>query len=224
MPLTALPEYVADQIAAVSFDPDRPLVITDADEVIVHFVQPLEAFLESKGLYLDVSSFRLSGNVRERATDEVLEHEKVMALIDAFFAEKVATCPPVEGASDALEALSERASILVLTNVPRHAREARITALKGHGMGYPLIAGEGPKGPAIKALTEGRRAPTVFLDDIPHNHASTAEEAADVHRIHFIADPRLARLLEPAEGAHARIDNWPDVHTYVDELFGSAGF
>ena len=57
-------------------------------------------------------------------TGKPLEKAPALALLDRFFAERVAACPPVEGAAAALEELSARAEIVVLTNVPIHARAA----------------------------------------------------------------------------------------------------
>jgi hypothetical protein len=57
--------------------------------------------------------------------------------------------------------------------------------------------------------------PVFFLDDIPHNINSVAEDAPDVHCIHFIADPRLQKLIGKADGATKRIDIWAEVHDYI---------
>lgn len=219
-----LPDMTARQIAETEIDSARPLIITDADEVILQFVRPLEDFLDARGLYLDISSFRLSGNVKRRNDDVALPHEEVMALIGEFFATGVETCLPVEGAVGALSSLSEVADVLVLSNLPLSAKAGRQRNLAAHGMDYPLIVNEGPKGPAIRALIEGHAAPAVFLDDIPYHHDSAAAEAQSVHRIHFVADPRLAPLLKPAPSAHARIDCWAEAERHLRSLFADAGF
>ena len=66
-------------------------------------------------------------------------------------------------------------------------------------------------------LTRHIDAPVFFLDDIPHNIDSVAECAPHVHRIHFIADPRLAGLIGAAKGASARIDAWHEAHDSISE-------
>jgi len=38
-----------------------------------------------------------------------------------------------------------------------------------------------------------------------------------VHRLHMIAEPRLAPAVPPAEHAHARIDDWPTATEWLLE-------
>ena len=218
------PEFVIEQIEALALAPERPLIICDADEVLVHFVGPLQTFLEENGHRLVLESFRLFGNIRDAATGEALEKEPALELLDRFFAERVADCPPVAGAVEALRDLSGRAEIVVLTNVPLHARTARAAALSAQGMPYPLVANAGGKGPAVNALAALRQAPVIFIDDIPHNHASVAEHAATTYRIHFVADPRLQGLIGQAEHSHARIDQWPAARDHIAAHLDAAGY
>ncbi|MFZ5608446.1 MAG: hypothetical protein ACOY99_02425 [Pseudomonadota bacterium] len=204
-------------------DGARPLIICDADEVLVRFVATLEAYLGDEGLYLRFDSFALTGNIRRREDDRPLDKEEVGRLLRQFFATRIADCPPVEGAAAALHALSTRADIVVLTNLPDGLRAVREAALKRLGMPYPVIANDGLKGPAVALLALRRRAPICFLDDLPPNIDSVAEDAAHVHRIHFVADPRLAALLGPAARAHCRIDSWRDTRDYLERLLAAAG-
>ncbi|MEE8370890.1 MAG: HAD family hydrolase [Sphingomonadales bacterium] len=221
---TLPPDFVKDQIEKLSLVGDRPLIICDADEVLVQFVAPLEAFLNRQGCSLRLRSFALVGNVFDSKTGEELDRERVFGLIDGFFTDCVADCLPVEGAVEALESLRGRAEIVILTNVPHHARQARQEVFAAQGMPYPLIANAGQKGPAVKALTAAREAPVIFVDDIPFHHASVAEHAGSTHRIHFVADPRLQKLLEPAEHAHVRIDDWALARDHIDEHLKAAGY
>ena len=215
---------LTQHIDRLSLNPDRPLIVSDADEVLVQFARPLERFLHSRGLYLDLSSFRLSGNIRDRASDEPVAHEHVPQLIADFFDTCVADQPAVDGAAEALARLSVRAQVVVLSNVPEAARAAREAALARLGMAFPVLANQGLKGPAVKAMAEGHAAPVVFLDDIPHNIASVAEHATHVHRIHFVADPRLAALIGPAEQSHHRIDDWPTAARHIDDHLTRQGW
>ncbi|HEY0282891.1 MAG TPA: hypothetical protein VGC27_09735, partial [Rhizomicrobium sp.] len=43
---------------------DRPLLIVDADEVILRFTDGFDRFLRLRGYYLDLTSYRLYGNVK----------------------------------------------------------------------------------------------------------------------------------------------------------------
>ena len=58
----AIDEAVIPQIDALDLVPGRPLVVSDADEVLVQFVAGLELYLETQGLWLDLQSFALTGD------------------------------------------------------------------------------------------------------------------------------------------------------------------
>jgi len=218
------PQEVLSQLDALTLASDRPLLITDADEVLFAFVRGFEAFLETKGFILRLDSFALSGNVRERDSDAEVPAPEVRALIQNFFDDCTEQLEPVAGAAVALAALTPRLQVLVLSNVPLPQRAARQRALKSSGMDYPLIANIGRKGGAVARLAEAVDAPVFFIDDIPHNITSVAESAAHVTRLHFVADPRLARLLGKAEHAHARIDDWPTVRTFIEQRLHEHGY
>lgn len=218
-PPAALPAAVADQLAALDLHPGRPLLIADADEVLFYFMRGLEGFLAGRGLYFDWRSYALYGNIRRRDDDSPMPAEELHPLLQGFFAEATESLMPVDGAAAALAELSQAAQVVVLSNVPLPARAARERALNRHGMPYPLIASSGPKGPAVAALRQRVDAPAVFIDDIPHNHSSVAQCAPTTHRLHFIADPRLAALLGPAPDCHHRAESWQDIRNHVAPIF-----
>jgi len=205
----------------VRLDPVRPLIICDADEVLVQFVVHLERFLERQGCFLDLSTLAIHGNVKRRGTNEVVANEEVSRLLDACFANETSNFEPVPGAAAALEALTHVAQIVVLSNLPSHALEARKENLRRHGMAYPVLAGSGPKGPLVARIIAGFDAqPVVFVDDLPPHLTSVAQEAPHVHRLHFVADPRLAKLMPPAKDAHRRIDDWPTARAWIESVIG----
>jgi hypothetical protein len=192
----------------------RPLLICDADEVLVAFAAPFKTYLLDNGYQLKFDSFALGGNVR--APDgTVVSHAAVSALVDMFFDERVEACTPVPGAVDALAQLSVFADIQILSNVPAVVRDRRAASLAGHGMAYPVMANVGGKGPAVADLVAGRGHPVVFVDDMPSHHASVADHAPQVHRLHLVADPSLRGLIPAAPAAHARIDDWAEALPYV---------
>ncbi len=217
-------EAVRRQIDAIDIDSRRPLLITDADEVLLQFVRALEDHLLDNRLYLDLTSFALTGNIKRQADDQALPSPEVKEVLAGFFEERTETVAAVEGAADALSALSRRAQIVVLSNIPTHLAPARRRGLASHGMDYPVIANSGPKGPSVRYLARvAAPARTFFMDDIPGNHDSVADSASEVIRLHFVADPRLARLVETAASAHARIDDWPGARAYIEgHLDGAA--
>lgn len=215
---------IKSQADAITIDPARPLILTDADEVIVQLASCLEEFLHENDLYFDMASYALTGNIKRKEDDIAIPAEEVTALMGEFFLEKTEVQPAVPGAPEALKALSERAQVVVVTNVPLPQRGARVRNLISHGMDYPVVANIGLKGHVVQYLSGGVEAPVYFLDDIPHNIASVAKEAAHVHLIHFIGDERLAKLLGPAEDSHFRADTWEKTHAYIDRHLTEAGF
>lgn len=210
-----LPAQVGEQLAVLSLRTDKPLLIVDADEVLFYFMRGLEGFLAGRDLYFDWASYALHGNIRHRRDDSPVDAETLHPLLQRFFAEATEMMEPVEGAAAALAELGKIAQVVVLSNVPMVARAARSRALARHGMAFPLIANSGPKGPAVAAMLRQVAAPSFFIDDIPHNHTSVAQIAPAAHRLHYIADPRLAALLGPAPDCHHRMESWPLMQAHI---------
>jgi hypothetical protein len=195
-----------------------PLVICDADEVLVQFLVGLERFLLRRNRKIVLKTFAIHGNVLDTISGETVTHDEVTQLLKDFFEYDTERLDPVPGAAEALNELRKSAQIVILTNLPETSRDARRAHLASHGMDYPVIAGKGPKGPIVRELIKGVTAPIVFIDDLPPHLTSVAEEAPHVHRLHFVADRRLARLLEPARDAHRRIDDWPSAKTWIESV------
>lgn len=215
-----LSEEISNQIETLELDPDRPLVISDADEVLLQFMRQFEIYLDRNDMWIDLRSFRLQGNIKYKGSDEAVDMTN-RNIIDDFFAAETLNFSPVEGAAEALNALSKEAQIIILTNLPLAHKSERQINLSKHGMDYPVIVGSGLKGPAVKSLGEKINAPLFFLDDIPHNINSVAEYVPTSGRIHMIADPRLSKLIGAAEGASARIDQWQEAQAWIlDKLAG----
>lgn len=219
----APPPAVAAQLDGLAIRPGRPLIVADADEVLFLFMRGFERFLAAQSLYFDWTSFALHGNIRRRADEAAVPLEDVQGLLSAFFARDTEALEPVEGAAEALATLSRRADVVILSNLPLDAKPARERALKRHGMDYPLVAGHGPKGPAIAALAERAAAPIFFIDDIPHNHASVAKMAPATQRLHYVADPRLSALLGPSPHCHSRFEDWPAIMAHIVEQLDAGG-
>lgn len=221
---TPLDADVQVQLDALQLVPDRPLVITDADEVLFQFMKGLEDYLAGQELYFDWASFALYGNIRRRSDDAVVEMKDLASHLDGFFAAHAAELEAVDGAAAALGGLAERAQIVVLSNIPLPQREARLQALRRHGMDYPLVANRGPKGAAVHQMAARVAAPAVFIDDIPQNHKSVRAAGPGVHCLHFVADRRLAALLGPTEHCDIACDSWPDLRRAIEGYFTGQGF
>jgi hypothetical protein len=220
----ALPPEVLRQIAALAIEPERPLIICDADEVLLHFLEAFEAFLEEQDLVLNLTSYALTGNILTRAGRTAIEPAAVGRLIKDFFHQRTEQIPAVNGAAEALRALAKRCRIVIVTNVPPAHRTARIAGLRGHDMDYPVIINQGVKGAVVKALAHNMRAPVLFLDDAPPHLISVAAAAPHVHRIHFIANARLAAVLEPLAESHYRAREWPQTHRYIQNHLDDCGY
>lgn len=200
-----------------SLQKGRPLLLLDADEVLLRFVEHLEGHLPTVGYELRLTSFQLGGNIFSTRDAVAAKPEDVKALIAGFFESCAHDVPLVQGASEALATLSADYEIAVLSNIPDHCREARVQNLRDHGINFPVLANRGEKGPAAAYIAEHHNAPIVFVDDLPPQHKSVARHAPDIHRIHFVADPRLAAMIDKTEHAHARIDDWSTLTTYLQQ-------
>ena len=185
----------------------RPLVIVDADEVLLRFVDGFDRFLRRRGFYLHLTSYRLHGNVKSLAGNVAALDVEVTALIEEF-RQGLDSLEVVPGAREALANLSEIASIVVLSNISKAQAPARSRNLLSLGFDLPLIANEGPKGPAVKKLAAHARAPSFFVDDLPQQLASAAEMAPEAFGIHLVGDARLIGLLPLPIHAQCHAGDW----------------
>lgn len=218
MSIANLEPLVLEQLQTLTLDPTRPLIISDADEVLLQFVAGLETYLDGRDMWLDLQSFALSGNIKHKQSNEVVLTEDVPALLSDFFAAATGDLEAVTGAAEALAALHKRgAQIIVLTNVPHEQRHVRQECLTRQGLDYPVIANQGLKGPAVAYLAQQCKGPFFFLDDIPHNIASVAKAHASTKCIHFIADKRLAQLIDPAKDSQIQSSNWAQTRAYIEK-------
>ncbi len=208
--------------AVAGLTPGRPLVIVDADEVVLGFLEGLEAFLASRGLYLDLTSYRLHGNIKRLSDRSTVLDVEATALLDEFRRE-LDTLKAVVGAREALTRLSRRASIVVLSNIAESMAPARKRNLVALGMDYPIVANSGLKGVAVKALAARVQAASFFIDDLPYHLASAAELAPDVFRIHLVASARLKELLPPAVHTHCNAEDWTSAETFITGHLKIAG-
>jgi hypothetical protein len=200
--------------ATVPLIAERPLLIVDADEVILRFADGFDRFLGERDLFLDLTTYRLHGNVKRKADGTPVLDVEVTALLDEFRSD-LDWLDEVEGATDALRDLMPVMNVVVLSNVNEAQAPARLRNFAKHKLPVPLVINGGPKGPAVKALAARAARPTFFVDDIPQHHASVAEAAPDVFRIHLIGDERLKPLLPPSPHAHLRADNWREADNFI---------
>lgn len=195
---------------------NEPLVICDVDEVILHFIAPLEAYIARNGFELIEPQFKLTGNIRATGDGAMASQDDVRGLIHGFFEEETESQQPVAHAADALAALAPHTQIVMLTNMPERFRPAREKTLRSHAIDFPVLTNIGPKGPAVAKLVEKTDAPVFFLDDSEINVASVRDHVSHAHLIRFIADERFFALAEPVEGVHLQSNCWQDTRRYIE--------
>jgi hypothetical protein len=210
------PTIQAPKLAALGLSADRPLVIVDVDEVLGLFLKGFGDFLAQQGLEFRVERYGLFQNIFRPGALEPVSETEGKALYEAFFRTDCARMEPAPGAVAALDRLSRRTEIVILSNAPPQAEALRVGWLKTHGMAYPLILNRGPKGPITAGLVgQSRSSRSAFIDDILSNLDSVAEHAPQTATFQHIADERL-RPLAPRSDRHRRIDDWAELGAAVE--------
>lgn len=193
----------------------------DVDEVVLHFVRPLETHFARYGYGFKDQVFKLTGNIKSLNGGPDAPDEAVFDMIHSYFEVEAHIQAPVEGAVSAINELSELADILFLTNMPAKYRGARQECLSKHSLTHPVVTNTGPKGPALSYLTNRSAAPIWFLDDSPVNLHSVASDAPGVNLIHFVADPIFLDLADHVPTAHLRTGDWTATQQLIqDQLSG----
>lgn len=197
----------------------RPLLITDCDEVLLHMVAHFDDWLdEAHGIDFAFESGSFGDAMTIRDTGEAVPAEKVWPLLEQFFREEMHRQTIVPGAVEALGRIGEVADIVILTNLGDHAHSWRVEQLERHGIRHEVVTNQGGKGVPARAIIDRLGAgATAFVDDLPVHHASVAKHAPQVHRLHMIAEPRLAPAIPMAPHAHVRIDDWPTAADWLLE-------
>lgn len=198
---------------------NRPLLITDCDEVLLHMVSHFDAWLdEAHGIRFAFETGSFGDAMTERATGAAVPTERVWPLLDEFFRGEMHRQTIVPGAVEALGRIGEVADIVILTNLGDEAHPWRVDQLAAHGIAHEVVTNSGGKGvPARAIIARYAATRTAFVDDLPVHHASVAKHAPDVHRLHMVAEPRLAPAVPTAPAAHARIDDWPTATEWILE-------
>jgi hypothetical protein len=202
--------------------PGRPLIVTDADGVLLKFTGCFERWLEARGLYLDLTAYRYEGSVRRQDDRTVLLDVETMALVEEY-RENLDDLDAVDGAVEALTELSQIANVAVLSNVNAMQAKARLRNFARLGIDWPLIANDcgggylADKGAAMRALAAHARAKTFFIDDIPSNLSDVAKSAPNVVLVHVVERESLRAMLGTAFPAHCHAKDWREVKQFVFE-------
>ena len=198
---------------AVAIDPHKPLLIVDVDEVLALFMHGFGRFVGERGYEMRVDKFALFQNIYRHGESEHVDLESGRTLFDDFFRFGCEDIDPAPEAAHSLRKLAQAGvTVVILTNAPPHARAPRARWLAKHGMDYPLLINQGPKGAAIAALAARTTGPVAFVDDLLGNLDSAAQAAPDVRRFQLVADARLRGFAPSSPDRHRRIDHWPQLY------------
>ena len=201
----------------------RPLLITDCDEVLLHMVSHFQQWIgEAHDIDFAFETGAFGEALTHRASGELVAQDRVWPLLEQFFRGEMHRQTLVPGAVEALGRIGEIADIVILTNLGDEAHAWRVDQLARHGIRHEVVCNQGGKGIPARAIIERYGAgQTVFVDDLAVHHASVAKHAPEVHRLHMVAEPRLAPAVPPAQQAHARIDDWPTACEWILERLTS---
>ena len=201
----------------------RPLLISDCDEVILHFVAHFAEWVdEAAGLHFALDAPGFAGALQTR-DGRTVPQERVWPLLDLFFEREMHRQNVVPGAVEALAAIAGEADIVILTNIGDDYQANRVAQLEAFDIRHRVLCNQGGKGrPVLELIEDMRPSVTVFVDDLSVHHESVAKHAPDVWRLHMIAEPRLAARTPPAPHAHARIDDWGEALPWILRRFAEA--
>ena len=208
------------QINNLSVDFNKPLLIFDADEVLVLFASHFSTYLTQQGWSLNLKSYRLDDAIQHIHDGHLADKETYQTLISNFINQETAKQPEAPGASETLNEFQERAEIVILTNVPKSAYNQRLKNLSDLQMSYPIICNSGLKGPALLELSKLTKSTCIFVDDNPFQIASAATFTPNIYRFHFTACQIVKKTMPYAEGATHRPSSWLEVRSLLAQLLG----
>lgn len=199
----------------------KGLLICDCDEVLLHMVKHFGVWLrETHDIDFAIEGGDFASSLTRRDGGPAPTRDEMWGLLDQFFPHEMGRQTLVPHARDALATLSKVADVVILTNLGDHNRAPRIAQLLGHDMDYRVETNQGGKGdPVARLVAEFGDPVTVFVDDLAVHHASVAQHAPGVHRLHMVSEPTLAIHVPPAPDAHARIDDWQVAERWIADRF-----
>ncbi len=220
-----MPSYETQKfIDALTIDPNKPLIISDADEVIFELFGHLFKYFDEYGFDFRGESlvgFEIMNHLYCHKSGETIKIDLFHKIMADFFEHHGATVPFVENAYKNLTYLSSYCQIIILTNAPHSYRDDRIEIYNRQGINFPIITNIGNKYAAVKKLTEHHVAPVFFIDDSPEHHLAILENLDDVNCIHFIGDKEYAKLVANVENADFISTCWHEVRHYIDRKLAS---
>ncbi|MDN3647091.1 HAD family hydrolase [Pontixanthobacter aestiaquae] len=205
---------------------NRPLLISDCDEVLLHMVAPFRDWLaENEGVEFRMAGNNFANSMRWQDSGKFVGEKDIWRLLGSFFDTEMYRQKPIEGAISGINIIAENADVVILTNLNDARQQMRAEQLAEHGVHARVFTNQGPKGPALaNIIAEYQPERAIFIDDLPQHHESVSEVMPDVKRLHLCGEPMLAPLIDCAHEAghaHARIDNWFEALPWLQkELHG----
>ena len=202
---------------------NRPLLITDCDEVLLHMIAHFGTWLdEAHAIEFRPQHGSWENAMTRRDDRSQVTPAEMWPLLDGFFATEMHRQTLVPHAREALATIADQADILILTNLGDHCHAGRVAQLDALGIRHQVRCNQGGKGvPVAEVIAERQPSACVFVDDLAVHHASVKEHAPQVWRLHMVAEPSIAGAIPPSPDAHARIDDWAIATGWVlDKLRG----
>ena len=188
---------------------NKPLVVCDADEVIFDFMNSFEEYLHTKSLYFNWKSYALEGNILNHK-NEPLNRNQITNIINNFFMSETERMHLVNGAANGLYQLSKYYNIIILSNIPFKFYGKRKKALKKYKINFPFFANTGPKGKALKFISDIHKGEIWFIDDSPYQIKSVKLEEKKINTILFVGNSKLEALMKSKRYGDHFSNKWED--------------
>ena len=196
---------------SLNINPNLPLLISDADEVIFEFMESFEEYLLSNNMYFSYKSFKLNGNIYNKKTNNPVDSSNIPIIISDFFQEYAIKMPLIKGAKIALEELSKVMNIIILSNIPKNYAADRIQCLKDNNMNYVFISNEGPKNIKCLELQKLTNKKVFFIDDLPNQISAVSNYCKNIITIHFLQNKKLLKIIPEVKDSDYNVNNWGSI-------------
>ena len=196
---------------SLNINPNLPLLISDADEVIFEFMESFEKYLLSNSMYFSYKSFKLNGNIYNQETKKPIDSANIPIIISNFFQEYAIKMPLIKGAKNILEKLSKFMNVIILSNIPKNYAADRMQCLKDNNMNYAFISNEGPKNIKCLELQKLTNKKVFFIDDLPNQISSVSNYCKNIITIHFLQNKKLLKIIPEVKDSDYNVNNWRSI-------------
>ena len=142
---------------------NRPLLISDCDEVLLHMVAHFADWLDEEHQRpFRPRKRRFRRSVYAQSGGAAIAAGDVWPLLNGFFRGEMHRQTLVPGALEALGRIGEIADIVILTNLGDEAHPWRVAQLAAHGIPHEVVCNRGARasrrGRLSRTTTTSRRA------------------------------------------------------------------